>query len=55
MSWWRLDEICETFQQDSHVTKVWKFNNNLQAQNVDAEIEEVQLFKIATSKAKEVC
>ena len=52
--WWRPDAIYGKFKQAGHVTKVCKLTNNLQVQNVKADIEEEQLFKISISKAKEV-
>jgi len=42
--WWRPDAICGNCKQAGHVTKVCKLKNNLQAQVVEAEIEEEQLF-----------
>ncbi|XP_049375495.1 uncharacterized protein LOC125840568 [Solanum verrucosum] len=42
--WWRRDAICGNCKQAGHVTKVCKLKNNLQAQVVEAKIEEEQLF-----------
>ncbi|XP_049359570.1 uncharacterized protein LOC125824260 [Solanum verrucosum] len=38
--WWRPDTVCGNGKQAGHVTKVCKLKNNLQAQVVEAKIEE---------------